>query len=78
MIKMRERAKEEGIDETKINSRHVYGSKKQHIVAGNPLWDGEGTEFEGFRCRWMNEHGFPGQNLKEVFDNMIRSGIEVF
>lgn len=45
---------------------------------GDPLWDGEGLDFAGARARWMNEHGFPGANLKEIFDNMIRKGIEKF
>ena len=45
---------------------------------GSPLWDYEGTESAGARARWMNEHGFPGANLKDIFDNMIRKGIESF
>lgn len=44
---------------------------------GDDLWDGAG-KFAGYRSRWMNEHGFPGANLKEIFDNMIREGIETF
>ena len=47
-------------------------------AAGSPLWDYDGTEFAGARARWMNEHGYQGANLKEIFDNMIRKGIERF
>lgn len=49
-----------------------------HHAAGSPLWDFDGTEFAGARARWMNEHGFPGANLEEIFKKMINDGIETF
>lgn len=55
---------------SKINRDPVYD-------CGDCLWDGAG-KWAGYRSRWMNEHGFPGVNLKEIFDNMIRRGIEKF
>ena len=46
--------------------------------AGGALWDYDGTEYAGDRARWMNEHGFPGANLEEIFKKMIDNGIETF
>lgn len=51
---------------------------EDRYYCGDLLWDFEGTDYVGSFCRWMNKNGFPGANLKEVFDTMIRNNIETF
>lgn len=41
----------------------------------DPLWDHDGTGFDGAYARDLNALGWPGKDLKEIFDNLLAEGI---
>lgn len=41
----------------------------------DPLWDHDGTGFNGGYARDLNALGWPGKDLKEIFENLLAEGI---
>ena len=75
-LKRGERIEDEagiGIDLSCFMKLTRNGKKERSPL--DPLWDHDGTGFEGTYASGLNALGWPGANLQEIFENMIADGV---